>query len=205
MYGIIYKITNKVDGKTYIGQTMGVLRRRWQKHCRKNSRCHYLYNAIQKYGEDGFDKIIVDTAETKEELNEKENHYIQLFNSLAPNGYNLKTTGNQGIYSEESRKKMSKSATGKPGYWTGKHHSDETKELLSKINTSKKHNEKSKKKMSEAQNFKKVKILCHQNGIIYESMNSAMKALGVPYQSIQQQLSGKAKIAKGYTFERLPK
>ena len=53
MEGIIYKITNIINNKVYIGQTVNTLKNRWCKHCHSNG-CRMLYNAILKYGKDSF-------------------------------------------------------------------------------------------------------------------------------------------------------
>ena len=104
---IIYKITNKVNGKSYIGQTTNSLLIRWYKHTHKSSRCLAIHSAIEKYGKDNFTIETIDTASTKEELNEKEKYWIEFFNTISPNGYNLKTGGNNCTYTEESLKRMS--------------------------------------------------------------------------------------------------
>ena len=49
MKGIIYKITNKVNNKSYIGQTRQSIQFRWNKHINKKDKT-YFHNAIQKYG-----------------------------------------------------------------------------------------------------------------------------------------------------------
>lgn len=97
MVGYIYKITNKLNDKTYIGKTTKTVQERWKEHlrdCRKE-RCENrpLYRAIKKYGIDAF------TVETLEEvdlenLSEREFYWILYFNTYS-NGYNA-TTGGDG-------------------------------------------------------------------------------------------------------------
>jgi predicted GIY-YIG superfamily endonuclease len=41
--GYIYKITNKTDGKIYVGQTIQTLEERWRNHRKKGSNCRYLH------------------------------------------------------------------------------------------------------------------------------------------------------------------
>jgi len=111
---IIYKITNKNDGKAYIGQTIGTLERRWKTHC-NNTGCIKLHNAIKKYGENAFTKevlIELPSGIHRIILDSYEIYYISLYNSVA-NGYNLKDGGTKGKVSEESRKKMSISGKGR--------------------------------------------------------------------------------------------
>lgn len=107
---IIYKVTNTVNGKIYIGQTKRSIKRRWKGHITssKSNKCNNLFhNAIKKHGEDSFNVEIIDHANSTEELNELEQKYIGIFNSIHPNGYNTKTGGRSCTYSDLSKKKMS--------------------------------------------------------------------------------------------------
>ncbi len=106
---IIYKITNKLDGKVYIGQTIRKLSRRWEEHKRDND-CIALHNAIKKYGENNFKIEEIDGANSLSELNYLEQHYIHIYNSLRPGGYNLISGGGSKGISEETRQKMSAAA-----------------------------------------------------------------------------------------------
>jgi len=114
VYGIIYKITNNVNSKTYIGQTVcGFINRYGHggstliEHVYKfhnyNKNHDYSYNkhllsSIEKYGMDSFDVIeIFDCAFSKVELDIKESMYINLYNSLNKKyGYNHKEGGGNG-------------------------------------------------------------------------------------------------------------
>ena len=104
---IVYKIKNKVDGKIYIGQTVKTLKQRWQAHTGNKSDCRYLKSAILKYGKDNFEVTQIAKCNSLEEMNHREAYYIKLFNSLAPNGYNLTTGGVRSEWSEVSRLKSS--------------------------------------------------------------------------------------------------
>lgn len=92
MKGYIYKITNKVNGKSYIGQTRYTIEFRWRQHIHKKDNT-YFHNAIKKYGVDNF---IVEKLEecNIEDLNEKEIYYIAKYNTFK-DGYNL-TIGGDG-------------------------------------------------------------------------------------------------------------
>lgn len=109
----IYKITNKINGKIYIGQTIQSLEKRWNQHkyesvtYRKNQPLH---NAMRKYDIDNFIIEEIDGANSLSELNYKEWLLIYQFNSLVPNGYNSKEGGNRPKYSKKTKVKMSKSA-----------------------------------------------------------------------------------------------
>lgn len=84
----IYKITNKINGKIYIGQTAKSIKERFNQHCLKWSCCTKLKNAINKYGKENFIIEQIDHAHTLEEANCKEIFYINFYNSQI-NGYNL--------------------------------------------------------------------------------------------------------------------
>lgn len=95
--GYIYKITNKINNKAYIGQTRFTIEIRWAKHL-KDSKIEKikerpLYRAFNKYGIENF---IIEKLEecSNEYLNEREIFYISLFNSFKE-GYNL-TNGGEG-------------------------------------------------------------------------------------------------------------
>lgn len=89
----IYKITNNISGKSYVGQTKQRPNQRFCRHIsdsRKNYKKQAIHLAIAKYGIENFTFEVIDGANSETELNYKEVHYIHKFNSLYPNGYNLK-------------------------------------------------------------------------------------------------------------------
>jgi len=98
---IIYKTTNLVNGKIYIGQDSN------------NNPNYYgsgtlLHKAIKKYGKDQFMKEIIEHCNSKTELNKRETYWIQQTNSQNTDiGYNI-TSGGDGIDSELARKLIKK-------------------------------------------------------------------------------------------------
>ena len=94
---IIYKATNTVNGKVYIGKTINKMRDRQKCHksMSLNGSQNYFHRAIRKHGWDSFTWQVIDTAETEEELNEKEKHWIAYYNSFGTGGYNM-TIGGDG-------------------------------------------------------------------------------------------------------------
>jgi hypothetical protein len=112
--GFIYKIQFP-NGKHYIGITTTSLKQRQNQHkqCAKNGDTKCLYNALRKYKiVDTFELIEIDTADTLEELCEKEIRYIAEYNSyyMNGNGYNM-TYGGEGtngyVFTEEDNLKNS--------------------------------------------------------------------------------------------------
>lgn len=101
IYGYIYKITNTVNGKIYIGQTIRCIEERFKEHCKPHNNEHSKFmpisRAIKKYGKNNFIIEIIDTAESRDELNEKEKQQICFNNSLNKKaGYNISSGGGNG-------------------------------------------------------------------------------------------------------------
>lgn len=133
MFGKIYKIINKLDGKVYVGQTVSSLQKRWREHCSAHSECRYVSRAIIKYGKENFEIKVLAHCNSIEEMNHREQYYIKLFNTLAPSGYNLTSGGSERKFSLETRARISKSNSGVNNGFFGKNHTKETKLKLSEL------------------------------------------------------------------------
>ena len=87
---VVYKITNKLNGKIYIGQTIMSLEKRWHYHILSANK-HYakseFYADIRTLGIDNFTVEVLDTAETQADLNYLEAYYIVGYDSVR-RGYN---------------------------------------------------------------------------------------------------------------------
>ena len=128
------------NGKCYIGQTTKTIENRFMHHQYPSSRCWAIYNAIQMYGWDNFEKDWYECPD--EDLNFDEELLVREMGTLSPGGYNLKEGGgSKGKMSEESKKKMSENRKGEKSHmygktgdkhnFFGKKHSDETKQKMS--------------------------------------------------------------------------
>ena len=104
---IVYLITNKLNGKRYVGKTVGILSRRWYYHYSESSHCIALKNAIKLYGKENFHIEEVAKYNNLEDLNNAEEYYIDFYNCLSPNGYNLKLGGNAPRHNEVTKQRMS--------------------------------------------------------------------------------------------------
>lgn len=163
--GVIYKITNLVDGKIYVGQTVQKLSRRFNQH--KHGNGEGVDQAIKKYGIENF-KIEPIEKCPREMLNDREMFWIKELNCIAPNGYNL-TEGGQSDFrvseatkeklriinigktlSAETKAKISESEQGEKNPFYGKHHTPETKAKISAIHKGKVISPETRAKMSEA-------------------------------------------------------
>jgi group I intron endonuclease len=115
---IVYLITNKINGKRYVGQTIQPLKVRHWQHTNDAmvKRAPYpLHCAIRKYGIENFDMDILVKCNSIEELNLQEAHHIKLLGTLSSDGggYNLRSGGENSLQSKETKQKIAKAATGR--------------------------------------------------------------------------------------------
>ena len=88
----IYKVTNKINGKVYIGQSVDI-GRRWRQHMTAKDDI-YFHKAIQKYGIENFEWEVIEKCK-KSELDERESYWIEYYDSFNK-GYNC-TKGGDGV------------------------------------------------------------------------------------------------------------
>jgi group I intron endonuclease len=152
----VYMIENTVNDKKYIGQTCDTIKKRFADHC-KPSQNAVIADAVRKYGRDSFSICALFVCpDDHDYANQMERRAIEIYGTLAPNGYNLMDGGSlNGRHSEETILKMKEARkTNRPNY----RHSDKTKQKMSETRKGKpngllgyKHREDSKQKMSESQ------------------------------------------------------
>lgn len=180
MFGYIYKITNRINGKIYIGQTTKSIEYRFEQHKRtakrKLSFTSYLYRAMNECGLDNFDVEELQTCDTREELDKAEQHWITHFCSQNSDiGYNILEGGRGGgCRSKEfqlSEAQLSALESGRhlPSSEKQKNQlaerrrncvvSEETRKKLSIASSGHVASEETKKKMSAAHKGKKKKPL----------------------------------------------
>lgn len=106
--GVIYKITNKINGKVYIGLTTVPLSERWKNHCTSVGRVNRpLYNSMKKHGVENFIIEEIDTCDDFNGLGELERYYINLYNSTNPDiGYNMTYGGESNQLDGNPRAKL---------------------------------------------------------------------------------------------------
>lgn len=135
---IIYCIENNLNGKKYIGK------KELSPEAFLKSKYYgggqYIKLAVAKHGNECFDRYVIERCMFKEELYSREQHWIKVFNTKWPNGYNLSDGGEQGY----------------EGYWNGRKQKPETVENRAKQMRGEKHpyfgkhrDEETKKKISE--------------------------------------------------------
>lgn len=113
-FGLIYLITNKINGNQYVGQTraLDTFKTYWGSG-------KILIRAMRKNGRENFSKeIILYSYENQEELDALERFYIEEYNTLVPNGYNIEKGGGGPRISEEAneerKRKVSAAKAGIP-------------------------------------------------------------------------------------------
>lgn len=113
----IYMITNKINGKSYIGFDSNYPKRIFEhfRESQKTKRNTKFYNAIRKYGWDNFDHcVLYQSKDLNHTLNEMENFFICEFDTFH-NGYNSTTGGERGFsFLPEVKKKLSLAAKANP-------------------------------------------------------------------------------------------
>ena len=101
MRGFIYKITNTINGKSYIGQTIQNVKERFYQHCA--TKCSKavsnmaIHRAIKKYGKSNFTVEVIEEIDSAN-LNDRERYWIKCYNSYN-NGYNSTKGGQDGCKS----------------------------------------------------------------------------------------------------------
>lgn len=177
MLGYIYLVTNRVNGKIYVGQ-----HKKQQFDSSYKGSGNLIRQAIKKYGKDKFDVVMIDTADTKEELNQKEVFYIETLNCKDHNiGYNIADGGGGGNLNvecywkhnempDEMKQKMSIAAkkryedpeerrkcsenhadfSGEKHPMYGKHHTEEARRKISEAAKSRKLSDETKEKKSKS-------------------------------------------------------
>lgn len=103
----IYKISNKINSKVYIGLTTNSVKERWRQHCQASKFNHRpLYCAMREFGLENFYIEQIDKANSLMELGNLERYYIKKYNSQI-NGYNLTAGGESNSYDANPRAKLS--------------------------------------------------------------------------------------------------
>lgn len=178
---VIYKHTNLINGKVYIGQTNQIPKYRWGGQG-QNYKTGHFHAAIEKYGWDNFSHEILYTELTADEANELEEKLIKQYNSTNPNyGYNSDKGGKNRTPNKYTRQLQSQSAMNRPIV------TDKTKEKLSLvgkglIRTEKqkaRYSEAAKKREAERNGMKYRSVKCLNTGEIFSSLRAAANWCGL--------------------------
>lgn len=113
-YGVIYVLTNTVNGKRYVGQTILDVQLRFSKHCHPSQHPTRIKNAIHKYGKENFTVETLASATNQDDLNFLERHFIAELGTLNRRiGYNVTPGGQGGIRTKEAAEKSAQKLRGR--------------------------------------------------------------------------------------------
>lgn len=213
-YGVIYMHKNKTNEKVYIGQTTNNPKYRWN-HGEGYKESPYFYEAIKKYGWDGFEHIILESDIEEKELNNREKYWIDFYHSnLREYGYNLTNGGTERLNNEQKEKRKIKLAQWRENnpelsnkainsmkqYWLD---NPKEKEKILKKATLKsleywKNNPEKKEKVMEkmrekAKEVRSKPVKCIETNICYFSASEAARQLSISKSSISRAAKGETK------------
>lgn len=202
---VVYKATNKINGKVYVGQTVRSLQERMAEHSRHSATA--FDKALKKYGLDAFDVEQIDSASDVDELNKKEIYWIQFHDCMIPNGYNMCEGGGntKGFrHSEESRKKMSESRAssfcGEKNPFYGKTHSVESKQKMSARRKGMAHmTPEAVRKIRDSHH--KVKVRNVETNEVFASVKEAAVKYNLKDTNITRVCKGRRKSTGGFRWE----
>lgn len=133
----LYRITNKINDKVYIGQAQDY-QHRWSDHrlaVKKNKPTQVIHHAMIKHGIDNFEFEVIASCQNQDDANYLETELVKQYNSFVADGYGYNATlgGMNAPKSEKWKRHMSEVMTGKPGTYghLGKVHTDESKQVMS--------------------------------------------------------------------------
>lgn len=176
----IYKITNKINGKCYIGQSIDIIKR-WKTEYKWYQINKHLLAAFNKYGLENFNFEIIEECEPNL-LNEREKFWISIYNSFDRNfGYN-KTLGGAGtpgrtfVMSEETKNKIRLANTGR------KFTAEELDEFRNIIRDN------------------QIVIYCYETNKYYTSIGNAARELNICKDAIRLVITNKNNHASNYRF-----
>lgn len=213
---LIYKITNTVNGKVYVGETSKPLKHRLRQHLDEKSNCVKLKRAIEKYGRESFIIEQVDHAHNKDEAFQKERFWIEHYDSvncgynILPSGYSCCGKEARKVYCVETKETfdsvgvcarvfnvsagfVTNCCKGNRPTCKGKHLcfvGDNGVPNIENIRWTRPHHS---------------KILCVETGIIYEDAKAAALSIGKSASAVNQCLYGKMKRCGGFHWEYVDK
>jgi len=183
----LYKITNRLTGEYYIGQTINSPDYRFRKHRELSVRGggYHLHNAMRRYGVDSFDMDVILECQTQEELNEQEIEFIEKLKPV----YNICPGGTIRLSNESVEKMRQK--------MIGKKQSDETIQKRFATIRQKETDPDfvSKRNNSISQSKKQTYTI---EGVEYTGIEQVAKHYGIKYDTAA------ARIRRGYDHWKLP-
>ena len=188
----VYMHRNKINNKVYIGITSQEPNQRWRKG-KGYEKCYKFYNAIQKYGWEQFEHIILFENLTKEEAEQKEIELIKKYKaSKKKYGYNIENGGNyKGKHSKQTKQKIRNAKLGEKNPNFGKPTWNKNKKTgpLS---------EEHRKKLSKIHS---KSVICVETKQTYYGMREAERQTQIMHSDISRACRNKKITAGGYHWE----
>ncbi len=206
---LIYKATNRFNGKVYVGQTKSTLVKRKSEHKSAATKSTYAFHrALRKHG---FDWEVL--AEVNDlEVNQKEQEFVKLHSAFGPNGYN-NTEGGNAKYevSLAVRKKIAKAVRKrfrdqkereKVSVQRTKFLSDVNNRVLLSTAAKRLHQDQGFKARHLAGVTRTLSkpVQCVETGVVFPSLRAAAKAMSLSQGNISAVLAGAYKHTGGFTF-----
>lgn len=205
-------------GKVYIGITCRKVRERWG--CKGNGYKNqpHFWRAIQKYGWDNIQHIILATGLSEEMAAIAERKLIKRYDSRNPKkGYNDLPGGCLGwrgmTHTDEAKEKIRQSKLGEKNPMYGKTHTQEWKDMISRVNSHPKsaetiekmkaaqsnRSEETRKKLSDSQ--EKVAVVCVETGVVYPGISIAARENNLCVYNISACIHGRRKMCGGFHWK----
>ena len=206
----IYKYTNTVNGKVYIGQTIKSLSKRAGKNGINYLPCTRFYKAIQKYSWESFVPEVLCEVQTHEEANTMEQYYISYYDSTNPKfGYNTSLGGDSNPmlgrkHSEDSIAKMRACKLGANNPMYGRKWTDTQREKCSTkgehINMSESQREMLRERMIKLGHMNAKQVKCEEDNIVFDSLMTAAAFYHVAIGTLSGHLHNYQKSCAGKHF-----
>lgn len=184
----LYKLTNTINGKVYIGLTSVKPKRRWKGGCGYEHHS-VLYADIKKYGFSAFKTEILETDLNKTRGGNREKYYIKLYDATnEEKGYNVQSGG----FSKTGTARFSERSKVPHGKF-----SDEHRQHLSEAHKNQKPTEQ-QNMTNRLSNPRRKIVVCDETGANYPSIRFAGKITGIDHRRIREVCIGERKSAGGY-------
>ena len=198
---LIYLHRNKINGKCYVGQTNQKPEARWGGWGQRYSDQEYFYRAIQKYGWDNFEHIILEENIPQEFVDEREIYWGGYYHALAPEGYSL----HLGSYTNHIESELAKNNRSEVSQKNWENEQYRQKVIEGRKKMWEEASDEIKTKMLANLDrtgigglAKSKKVLCVETNIVYPSTREAERQTNVKHNNIANVCNGKRQTAGGF-------